>query len=120
MLAHENDQEFWSSIKSLVASSELKYKEGDYKGAIEDRRKVKRIMLDVPDQNQLEKKFKSLIKTTMANNSKYDLIKDYKTKLNELRKDEIASDLEKLSELKYQSGDFKGSIKAIRRAEKYY
>ena len=52
--------------------------------------------------------------------SKYDLISDYKKVISNKRKEEVIKKLELLSELKYQSGDYKGSIKAIRRAEKYY
>ena len=36
------------------------------------------------------------------------------------KKEEVIKKLEFLSESKYNIGDFKGSIKAIRRAEKYF
>ena len=37
-----------------------------------------------------------------------------------LTQEEVIKKLVTLSDSKYESGDYKGSIKAIRRAEKYY
>ena len=52
-------------------------------------------------------------------NSKFDLINDHKKKINKVKRNQIINLLEKKSKDKYNSGDFKGSIKALRRAEKY-
>ena len=43
-----------------------------------------------------------------------------KKKIDKSRILQIISKLESLSELKYNQGDFKGSIRAIRRAERYF
>ena len=40
--------------------------------------------------------------------------------ISEKRKEEVINKLEVISESKYKIGDYKGSIKAIRRAEKYF
>ena len=67
-----------------------------------------------------EKRYKILIKLSKSKKSKYDLIADYKKVISEKRKEEVINKLEVISESKYKIGDYKGSIKAIRRAEKYY
>ncbi len=125
---------------SLSARSNLRYKNGDYKGAIEDKRKAikirlleinkfsesnnkidyKSILLANFNKKILEPKYQVLIKVSKIKKSRYDLISDYKKVLTDTRKEEVIKKLEFLSESKYKSGDYKGSIKAIRRAEKYY
>ena len=126
---------------SLSARSNSRYKNGNFHGAIEDKRKAKKIrLLEIGKFKQLhliqidykkillgtfikihlEPKYIALIKCSKIRKSKYDLIADYKKVINEKRKDEVISELEIISESKYEIGDYKGSIKAIRRAEKYY
>ena len=51
--------------------------------------------------------------------SKFDLINDHKLKIDELKINKIVNLLEQKSEEKYNKGDFKGSIRALRRSEKY-
>ena len=51
--------------------------------------------------------------------SKFDLINDHKLKIDELKINKIINLLEQKSEEKYNKGDFKGSIRALRRSEKY-
>ena len=60
------------------------------------------------------------LKVSKIKKSKYDLIAYYKKVISKKRKEEVIRKLELLSEEKYKVGDYKGSIKAIRRAEKYY
>jgi len=126
---------------SFSGRSNSRYKNGDYHGAIEDKRKAKKIRLLETDKSQdlnntkidyknillgtflkidLEPKYKALIKCSKIRKSKYDLIADYKKVISEKRKEEVITKLELISESKYKNGDYKGSIKAIRRAEKYY
>ena len=126
---------------SYSGRSNSRYKSGDYKGAIEDKRKAKKIRLleidKFPDSNiitidyknilggtflkeYLEPKYYALFKASKIKKSKYDLIADYKKVISKKRKEEVINKLEFLSETKYKLGDFKGSINAIRRAEKYY
>ncbi len=126
---------------AFSARSNNKYKNGDYQGAIEDKRKAKMIRLLESDKSSklnniqidyknivlcslsdkdLEPKYKLLIKVSKVEKSRYDLIADYKKVISNKRKEEVIKKLELLSESKYKVGDYKASIKAIRRAEKYY
>ena len=126
---------------SFSGRSNSRYKTGDYQGAIDDKRKAKKIrLLEINKSNELdntkidyknillgtfkkmdlEPKYNALIKGSEIRKSKYDLIADYKKVISEKRKEEIINKLEFISESKYKIGDYKGSIKAIRRAEKYY
>tara|TARA_Y100001968_G_scaffold230906_1_gene213745 strand:+ start:1946 stop:2587 length:642 start_codon:yes stop_codon:yes gene_type:complete len=121
--------------------SNSKYKKGDFRGAIEDKREAIKVRLlendELPvinemkidsklilssssDDDGFENKYKLLVKVSKVKHSKYDLINDYKKVISTKRKEEVINKLYHLSELKYNKGDYKGSIKAIRRAEKYY
>ena len=126
---------------SFSGRSNSRYKTGDYQGAIDDKRKAKKIrLLEIDKSNELdntkidyknillgtfkkmdlEPKYNALIKGSEIRKSKYDLIADYKKVISEKRKEEVINKLEFISESKYKIGDYKGSIKAIRRAEKYF
>tara|TARA_Y100001968_G_C19453968_1_gene770838 strand:+ start:11512 stop:11862 length:351 start_codon:yes stop_codon:yes gene_type:complete len=101
----------------LSKASEKKYKDGDYKGAIEDKRKVKMILnRSSLEKNLLETYQKEL---SLLYISRFDLINDHKSRIDNSRKKEIINLLEKKSEDKYNKGDYKGAIKALRRSEKY-
>ena len=126
---------------SYSGRSNSRYKNDDYQGAIEDKMKAKKIRLLEIDKSKepcntkidyknillgtflkidLEPKYRALIKASEIRKSKYDLISDYKKVISKQRKQEVVKKLEIISESKYKIGDYKGSIKAIRRAEKYY
>ena len=126
---------------SFSGRSNSRYKNGDFKGAIEDKRKAikirlfeidelaelnnikidyKNILLGTFIKIELETKYNILIKAAKVQKNKYDLIADYKRVISNKKKEEVIKKLESLSESKYKIGDYKGSIKAIRRAEKYY
>jgi len=126
---------------SFSGRSNSRYKNGDFKGAIEDKRQARKIrLLEIDNFNDLdnikidyknillgtfleidlEPKYKILIKGSKILKNKYDLIADYKKVISNKRKEEVINKLEVISESKYKIGDYKGSIKAIRRAEKYY
>ena len=126
---------------SFSGRSNSRYKIGDYYGAIEDKitaRKIRlleieksleinKIKLEYKDillgnfiKIEQEPKYIALIKSSKIRKSKYDLIKDYKKVISKNRKADVIKKLETLSEFKYKIGDYKGSIRAIRRAEKYY
>ncbi|WP_413684011.1 hypothetical protein [Prochlorococcus sp. MIT 1011] len=127
---------------SYNGRSNSRYKNGDYQGAIEDKRKAREIRLLEIDKTKdinnntkidyknillgtflkidLEPKYNALIKGSEIRKNKYDLISDYKKVITNKIKEEVINKLEIISESKYEIGDYKGSIKAIRRAEKYY
>ena len=126
---------------SFSARSNSRYKNGDYYGAIEDKREARKIRLLEIDKSSeinnikidyksillgtfleidLEPKYNTLIKASRVKKNKYDLIEDYKRVIGNKRKEEVKRKLENISESKYKIGDYKGSIKAIRRSEKYF
>ena len=126
---------------SFCGRSNSRYKNQNYQGSIEDKREAKKIrLLEIdrfPESNNikidyknillgtfiktdLEPKYKVLIKASKIGKSKYDLISDYKKVISNKRKEEVIEKLELLSDIKYKFGDYKASIRAIRRAEKYY
>ena len=126
---------------SFSGRSNSRYKNGDYQGAIEDKRIAKKIRLfEVDDflevnntkldykhillgtfiETDLEPKYNILIKVSQIKKSKYDLISDYKKVISKKRIEEVIKKLENISESKYKNGDYKGSIKALRRVDKYY
>ena len=51
--------------------------------------------------------------------SKFDLIFDHKLKIDEIKRNEIVQMLERKSKEKLKNHDYRGAIKALRRAEKY-
>ena len=126
---------------SYNARSASRYKNGEFKGSIEDKRHARKIrlieieshaqlansLIDYQDiftgalpSNYLEPKYKLLSKISKLKRSKYDLIEDFKKVITNDKKREVINKLEKLSDLRFENGDYKGSIKAIRRAEKFY
>ncbi len=126
---------------SFCCRSNSRYQIGDFKGAIEDKREARKIRKIetkiISDLNNSQIHYKSLlmgtyigldlipkyellVKSSRIDKNKYDLIEDYKKVISNERKDEVIKKLEILSESRYKVGDYKGSIKAIRRAEKYY
>jgi len=52
--------------------------------------------------------------------SKFDLIFDHKLKIDEIKRNQIVKMLEQKSKEKLKNLDYKGAIKAFRRAEKYF
>tara|TARA_B100000700_G_scaffold328847_1_gene448117 strand:+ start:12807 stop:13448 length:642 start_codon:yes stop_codon:yes gene_type:complete len=126
---------------SYSARSNSRYNNGNYQGSIEDKRQARKIrLLEIdrfPEVNvikidyknillgtfieiDLEPKYKTLIKASKIEKSRYDLIEDYKKVISHKRKEQVIEKLEFLSESKYQIGDYKASIRAMRRSEKYY
>ena len=102
----------------LVRSSEEKFKQGNFKGAIDDKIKANAVLKSVSsDQNIIEQYRKEL---SSLYSSKFDLIFDHKLKIDEIKKNEIVKMLEHKSKEKLKSLDYKGAIKALRRAEKYF
>ena len=108
------------SIKNIInqtRSSERKFKEGNFRGAIEDKREVKVLLNSKYCDKDIVKKFKKELSCLYS--SKFDLIKDYKLSLDESEIKKIVKLLEKKSDEKYHKGDFIGAIRALRRSEKY-
>ena len=105
------------NIVSQTRSSEKKFKEGNFKGAIEDKRKVRCLLNSKYCDDDILKKFKEELYYLYS--SKFDLINDHKLRIDESKINNIIKLLEQKSDEKYNQGDFKGAIKALRRSEKY-
>ena len=112
-----SDQLCIENIVSQTRSSERKFREGDFKGAIEDKREVRCLLNSTFADEAILKKFIEELSSLYS--SKFDLINDHKLKIDELKINKIINLLEQKSEEKYNKGDFKGSIRALRRSEKY-
>ena len=104
-------------IVNQTRSSERKFKEGDFKGAIEDKRELRCLLKSKFCDEDIFKQFKEELSFLYA--SKFDLINDHKLRIDESKINEIVKLLEQKSDEKYNNGDFKGAIRALRRSEKY-
>ena len=105
------------NIVNQTKSSERKFREGNFKGAIEDKREVRCLLNSKFCDEDILKKFKEELSYLYA--SKFDLINDHKLKIDESKINKIVKLLEQKSDEKYNRGDFKGAIRALRRSEKY-
>ena len=105
------------NVIKLTRSSEKKFKEGNFKEAIFDKREAKLIIQSISDDEEIFDKFKEELSDLYS--SKFDLIFDHKLKINEFKRIEIIRFLERKSEEKFNKGDYKGAIKALRRSEHY-
>ena len=112
-----SDKLCFENIITQTRSSERKFKEGNFKGAIEDKREVRFLLNSKFCDKDFLKKFKEELASLYA--SKFDLINDYKLRIDESKIKKIIKSLEQKSEEKYHKGDFKGAIRALRRSEKY-
>ena len=101
----------------LTRSSEIKFKQGNFKGALEDKMKANSILKSGSCDEKIIQKYKKELSSLY--DSKFDLIFDHKLKIDEMKINEIVKMLELKSEEKLKNLDYKGAIKALRRAEKY-
>ena len=106
------------NIIKLARSSEKKFKQGNFKGAINDKIKANAILKSKSCDEKIIEKFKEELSSLYS--SKFDLIFDHKLKIDEIKRNEIVKMLEQKSKEKLKSLDYKGAIKAFRRAEKYF
>jgi len=105
------------NIIKLTRSSEKKFKLGNFKGAIDDKMKANAILESkYCDEKMIQKYRKEL---SILYSSKFDLIFDHKLKIDEIKINEIVKMLEQKSQEKLKNLDYRGAIKALRRAEKY-
>ena len=105
------------NIVNKTRSGERKFKEGNFKGAIEDKREVRSLLNSKFCDEDILKIFKKELSNLYI--SKFDLINDHKLRIDESKINKIVKLLEQKSDEKYFKGDFKGAIKALRRSEKY-
>ena len=106
------------NIIKLTRSNEKKFKRGNFKGAIDDKMKAYRLLKSKSCNEKIIEKYREELSRLYS--SKFDLIFDHKLKIDEIKRNEIVKMLEQKSKDKLKSLDYKGAIKAFRRAEKYF
>jgi len=106
------------NIIKLTRSSEKKFKLGNFKGAIDDKMKANAILKSKSCDVKIIEKYRKELSRLYS--SKFDLIFDHKLKIDEIKRNEIVKMLEQKSKEKLKNLDYKGAIKAFRRAEKYF
>ena len=106
-----------TNIIKLTRSSEKKYKSGNFKGALEDKIKANEIIKSKSCDEIIIAKYRGELSSLYA--SKFDLIYDHKLKIDQIKINELVKMLERKSEEKLKNLDYRGAIKALRRAEKY-
>ena len=110
-------RELFRNLIKITKSSEKKFKEGNFKEALEDKMKAKKILKSKSCDEKIFKKYRKELSNLYS--SKFDLIFDHKQKINEKKINQIVKMLEIKSEEKFKNLDYRGAIKALRRAEKY-
>jgi len=105
------------NLIKLTRSSEKKFKQGNFKGALEDKMKANEILKSKFCDEKIIKKYREQLSSLYS--SKFDLIFDHKLKIDEIKINKIVKMLERKSEEKLKNLDYRGAIKALRRAEKY-
>ena len=106
------------SLIKLTRSSEKKFKLGNFKGAIDDKIKANALLKSKFCDEKIIEKYKEELSNLYS--SKFDLIFDHKLKIDEIKRNEIVKMLEQKSKERLKNLDYKGAIKALRRAEKYF
>ena len=105
------------NIIKLTRSSEKKFKNGNFKDALHDKMKANAILKSESCDKKIIEKYREELSSLYS--SKFDLIFDHKMKIDEIKINEIVKRLERKSEEKLKNLDYRGAIKALRRAEKY-
>ena len=113
----ESGELILGNIIKLTRSSEKKFKLGNFKGALEDKIKANEILKSKSCDEKIIEKYREELSSLYS--SKFDLIFDHKLKIDAIKRNEIVQMLERKSEEKLKNHDYRGAIKALRRAEKY-
>jgi hypothetical protein len=113
----DSDELMLVNIIELTRSSEKKFKLGNFKGALEDKMKANAILKSKSFDEKIIDSYREELSSLYS--SKFDLIFDHKQKIDEIKINEIVKMLELKSEEKLKNLDYRGAIKALRRAEKY-
>ena len=106
------------NLINLTRSSEKKFKIGNYKGALKDKMKANEILKTKSCDERIVQKYREELFRLYS--SKFDLIFDHKQKIDDIKRKELVIILENKSKEKLKNLDYKGAIKALRRAEKYF
>ena len=106
-----------ANIIKLTRSSEKKFKQGNFKGALKDKMEAREILKSKSCNEKIIEKYREELAGLYP--IKFDLIFDHKLKIDQIKINEIIKMLERKSEEKLKNLDYRGAIKALRRAEKY-
>ena len=106
------------NLIKLIRSSEKKFKQENFKGAIDDKMKANAILKSKSCDQEIIGKYRQALSSLYS--SKFDLIFDHKLKIDEIKRNKIVKMLKHKSKEKLKSHDYKGAIKALRRSEKYF
>ena len=87
-----SDKLIIENIVNQTRSSERKFREGNFKGAIEDKRKVRYLLNSKFCDEDIFKKFKEELSYLYS--SKFDLINDHKLRIDESKINKIIKLLE--------------------------
>ena len=113
----DSSELIFENLIELARSSEIKFKRGNFKGAFEDKMKANAILKSKSCDKKMIQKYRKELSNLYS--SKFDLIFDHKLKIDEIKINEIVKMLKRKSEEKLKNLDYRGAIKALRRAEKY-
>ena len=113
----DSDEFIFENLIKLTRASENKFKRGNFKGALDDKIKANAILKSKSCNEKMIQKYRKEL--SILYSSKFDLIFDHKLKIDEIKINEIVKMLERKSEEKLKNLDYRGAIKALRRAEKY-
>ncbi len=105
------------NLIKLIRSSEKKFKLGNFKGSIDDKMKANAILKSKSCDEKIIEKYREELSSLYS--SRFDLIFDHKLKIDEIKINEIVKMLERKSEEKLKNLDYRGAIKALRRATTY-
>ena len=114
----DSNEMILGNILKLTRSSEKKFKLGNFKGAIDDKMMANAILKSKSCDEKIIEKYREELSRFYS--SKFDLIFDHKLKIDAIKRNEIVKMLEQKSKEKLKNLDYKGAIKAFRRAEKYF
>ena len=107
----DSNQLILGNIIKLTRSSEKKFKLGNFKGAIDEKIRVSALLKSKSFDEKIIEKYREEL--SILYSSKFDLIFDYKLKIDEIKRNEIVKMLEQKSKEKLKSHDYKGAIKAV-------
>ena len=113
----DSDVLILDNLINLTKSSENKFKRGNFKGALDDKMEANAILKSKSCDEKTIEKFRKELSSFYS--SKFDLIFDYKIKIDEIKINEIVKMLKNKSNEELKNLNYKGAIKALRRAEKY-
>ena len=97
----QNEEKILSELIILTKSSEIKYRESNFKGAIEDKQKAKKLFKSTFFTKEVKKSYENVLSGIYI--SKFDLINDHKKRLSENKRKSIIKYLEMKSEQKLEA-----------------